>query len=167
LKSAYDDKERLISYMLLGGVGAFLAGLFFTFLAIVFQSSALFGLGPFLLLVGMVSVGTALYLGHSHNKSVASSASLPPAEGRITARFAVNDIGEMIFDNYDYDAEDARYYVKVHFLGGRRDEFECARPVFDQCGEGMRGLLTVQGGWLSMFTPLPDTDETRAAYRDW
>ncbi|HTQ08581.1 MAG TPA: hypothetical protein VMI31_00775, partial [Fimbriimonadaceae bacterium] len=61
----------------------------------------------------------------------------------------------------------AKYYVRIQFLGGKRDELECARPVFDLCGEGMRGLAMVQGSWLSQFVPLADTDQTRAAYRDW
>ena len=73
----------------------------------------------------------------------------------------------MIFDNFDYDAEGGKYYVRVQFLDHRREELETARPVFDQCGEGMRGLLTMEGGWLAQFQPLLDTDETRAAYKDW
>jgi hypothetical protein len=147
-------------------VGAVIFGLFLYFLTLVFGSILLFGLAGLLIIGGILSAGLALYIGFAHNREAAGGgASQPQQEGRIQARFAINHLGEMIFDNLDYDAEEARYYVRVLYLDGRRDEFECARQVFDQCGEGMRGLLTLQGKWLSMFTPLPDTDETRNAYR--
>src|SRR4051794_32090050 len=123
--------------MLFGGVGCFVAGLFFTFLALILSSSLFYAIGPSSLFVGVILGVVGLLIGYGHNKSM-GSASAPKAEGegRIVARFAINDVGEMIFDNFDYDAEDGRYYVRVQFLGGRREEFECARPVFDQCGEG-------------------------------
>lgn len=167
MKGVHEGKEKVISSMMLWGAIGFLAGLFFFFLAIVFGSGLFFGLGGLLVMCGILSAALSLYIGFSHNRASGPDGPMQPQqEGRVMARFAINGIGEMIFDNYDYDAEDARFYVKVQYLNGKRDEFECARPVFDQCGEGMRGLLTVQGSWLSMFTPLMDTDETRAMYRD-
>ena len=153
--------------MWLASGGCFLLGLFLTFLATMFRSALLFGFGPFLIFIGMCMGIGGLVMGFRHNRNMESGPTQAPIEGRVLARYAINGIGEMIFDNYDYDAEDARFYVKIHFLGGRREEYECARPVFDQCGEGMRGLVTIRGNWLSMFEPLPDTDETRAAYREW
>lgn len=166
MKTVTEGKEKLISQMMILGVGAFLFGLFLFFLTLVFNSLLLFGLAGLLTLGGVISGASALFIGISHNRSAAAGGpSEPQREGRVQARFAINQLGEMIFDNFDYDAEEARFYVRVLYLDGRRDEFECARPVFDQCGEGMRGILTIQGKWLSMFTPLPDSDETRAAYR--
>ncbi|HVT12474.1 MAG TPA: hypothetical protein VHE55_09420 [Fimbriimonadaceae bacterium] len=168
MKSAYEEKEKLIGYLLMGGVGAGAAGLFFLFFAFVLRSNALFAFGPVLILLGIVLAGAGAYIGFSHNRGMTTGATRrPEEEGRVVARFAINEIGEMIFDNFDYDAEEARFYVRVQFLDRRREEFECARPVFDQCGEGMRGMITMQGSWMLSFVPLMDTDETRAAYRDW
>lgn len=167
MKSAYEGKEKLISYMLMAGAGAAAVGLLFTFLAFVMQSVILFAMGPFLMLVGVALVAGAISLGFGHNRKLNTGAPRPQEEGRITARFAINQIGEMIFDNFDYDAEEAKFYVRVQFLDSRREEFECARPVFDQCGEGMRGMITMQGSWMLSFVPMLDTDESRAAYRDW
>jgi uncharacterized damage-inducible protein DinB len=166
VRTVTEGKEKLISMMLIGGGAAFVFGLFLYFLTLVFTSILLFGLAGLMVVGGILSAGLALYIGFAHNRDASSGGPAEPQEeGRIQARFAINQLGEMIFDNYDYDAEEARYYVRVLYLDGRRDEYECARPVFDQCGEGMRGLLTLQGKWLSMFTPLPDSDETRDAYR--
>jgi len=106
-------------------------------------------------------------MGFSQSSNKTSTVQAVQQEGRIMARYAINEIGEMIFDNYDYDAEVAKFYVRVQFLGGKRDELECGRPVFDQCGEGMRGMMMVQGSWLAQFVPLMDTEDTKAAYRDW
>jgi hypothetical protein len=167
VKSVHESKEQLISALFIGGGACFVLGLFLTFGGMLLRAGILFALGPVLILVALCLVGGALYIGISHNKSMAVGPARPQEEARVIARFAINGIGEMIFDNYDYDAEEARFYVKVQYLNGRREEFECARPVFDQAGEGMRGMLTIQGGWLSMFTPLMDTEETKAAYRGY
>jgi hypothetical protein len=167
MKSAYEGKEKLISSLMVWGAGSFLGGLVVGFIGIILQSVIFFGLSG-LLVVGGIAMGIgALGMGMGHNRTMDSGISRPQQEARVVARFAINDIGEMIFDNYDFDAEDARFYVRVQYLNGKREEFECARPVFDQAGEGMRGLLTISGGWLSMFNPLLDNDETKAAYRDW
>ena len=167
MKGVHEGKEKVIATMMIVGVAGFLFGLFFFFLAIVFGSSLCFGLGGLLVIGGILSGALSLYIGFSHNRaSGADGPTRPQEEARVQTRFAINGIGEMIFDNYDYDAEDARFYVKGQYPNGRRDEFECARPVFDQCGEGMRGLITVQGSWLSMFVPLADDDHTKAMYRN-
>lgn len=167
MKSVTEDKEKQLGLMMMGGVGCFLAGMFFTFLAVMFASTMFFAIGLLSMLVGVALGIGSLFLGFGHNRNRDAGAVAAPTEGRVVARFAINDIGEMIFDNYDFDAEDARFYVRIQFLGGKRDEFECARPVFDQCGEGMRGMLVIEGGWLSQFTALIDTDETKAMYREF
>jgi hypothetical protein len=165
MKSVYEDKEKLISTLFIGGLASFVGGCFITFLAVVFRSGLLFAFGPFLALIG-IGLGIAgFFLGFGHNQRLSTTSASVQQEGRVVARFAINQIGEMIFDNYDYDAEEGRFYVRIQYLNGKRDELECARPVFDQCGEGMRGMLNVQGSWLAQFTPLIDTPETRAAYR--
>lgn len=159
------NKQRLIGFLLVGAVGLFLFGGFLMFVGFVLGSALLATLGPVLVFFGLVAAGTGLAIGFIHNRDRAHGAPRPQEEGRIMARFAINQLGEMIFDNIDEQAERARYYVRILFLDGRREELECGRPVFDQCGEGMRGLLTMQGGWLTGFQALVDTDETRAAYR--
>jgi hypothetical protein len=166
VKSIHESKEKLITSLFIGAGSAGALGLFSIFAGMIL-SGLLFSLGILLIFIAILLAVGGLYVGLSHTSSMAGGAPRAQEEARVTARFAINGIGEMIFDNYDYDAEDARFYVKVQYLDGRREELECARPVFDQAGEGMRGLLTIQGGWLSMFTPLMDTEETRRAYRGY
>jgi hypothetical protein len=166
VKSIHESKERLIMVLLLGGVGLVLVGIFQFFFGIVLMGLWGFILGPILVVLGLAALTTGLAIGLGHNRAGKSAAGIrPQEEARVIARYAINDIGEMIFDNFDYDAPGARFYVRLQYLDGKREELETARAVFDQCGEGMRGLLTVQGNWLSQFVILVDTQETRQAYR--
>lgn len=165
MKSVDHEKQNLMAGLLMGGVGALIAGIFLVFLALVVRSQVLFALGPTLMGIGVLVLVGSLVVGYKQIGSNAARTPREPVEGRIVAKFAINELGEMLFDNFDYDAQEARFYVKVVYLDGRREEFETARAVFDHCGEGMRGVLTVQGNWLSQFQPLPDTEETKAAYR--
>jgi len=166
MKWAHEEHERIIGQLFLGGGVCFALGVFLTFFG-VFFGTAMLSTGVFLCFLGICLAGGALLIGFGHIRAGSAKGEPVQQECRIMARYAINEIGEMIFDNFDYDAEVAKYYVRIQFLGGKRDELECARPVFDLCGEGMRGLAMVQGSWLSQFVPLADTDQTRAAYRDW
>jgi hypothetical protein len=73
----------------------------------------------------------------------------------VVARFAINEIGEMIFDNFDFDAPNARYYVRLKMPDGRDEEFECAQELLNQVGEGMVGNVQINGRWLGSFVPVP------------
>lgn len=167
MRSIYEEKEKLIGGLLLGGLFCFLGGVAFMVFAWIVVGAWAWILGPILIALGILLALIGLAVGMVHNAKTPKGVARPREEGRVVARYAINDLGEMIFDAFDLDAPIARYYVRLQFLDGRRDEMQCQRSVFDQCGEGMRGLVYAQGGWLTQFTPLPDSPETKAAYRGW
>lgn len=157
----------MIGGLLLGGLFCFLAGVAFMVFAWIVIGGWAWIVGPVFLALGVLLALGGLVVGLVHNAKGSKGAARPVEEGRVVARYAINDLGEMIFDAFDLDAPIARYYVRLQFLDGRRDEMQARREVFDQCGEGMRGLVYAQGGWLTQFAPLPDSPETKAAYRGW
>lgn len=166
MRALDEDKQKQIGFLMLGGGAAFLFGGFVAAFGLLFGAGLLTGLGSFLVFAGLSAAVIGFILGFAHTRDAADGPPRPEQEGRILARYAINQLGEMLFDNFDEDAEEARWYVRVQFLSGAREELECARAVFDQCGEGMRGMLTIQGSWLGQFVQLLDTEESRAAYRD-
>lgn len=72
----------------------------------------------------------------------------------IVSRFAINEVGEMIFGNFEEDAPGGKLYVQIRYPDGRTSEFQTVWGVFCQCGEGMRGSALSKGNWLTGFAPL-------------
>lgn len=72
----------------------------------------------------------------------------------IASRFAINTVGEMIFDNFEFDAPGGKLYVQLRFPDGHIEEMGTAWGVFCQCGEGMKGAAMVKGSWLASFAPM-------------
>src|SRR5579862_6581037 len=99
LRGAYDDKEKLIAKLFMGGAVSFGIGVVVSFLGILLGATIFLLIGPFAILVGIAMGVGGLLLGFEHNKVMNSGFKRPPQEGRIVARFAINGIGEMIFDN--------------------------------------------------------------------
>ncbi len=154
MKSAHEEKERLVTWLLVGGLILFLAAGGAVILGVFGKLAMLFTAAPLFFLLSVISVGAGLWLGISHSKSPAEGAGAQ-REGHVMARYAINHLGEMIFSYFETDAEEAKYYVKLQYLDGRTEELQCAEPVFEQCGEGMRGMVIVHGRWLSRFEQLP------------
>lgn len=111
-------------------------------------------LGPVLFLAGMGLVAYAVFSGLSFTNTLRTKSAPTPLDGvRIQARYAMNTIGEMLFNEQDWDLPGTRFYVRILYPNGRSSELECAYPVFCQCGEGMWGTAIIQGDWVSQFTP--------------
>jgi len=102
--------------------------------------------------LGFLVIGATVVYGFV---SMKKDRSAPPAsypDVLIVARFAINEANEMIFQDFDPEDPDSKLYVHLKFPGGRNQEFRCPLPVFERCGEGMRGSAVVQGDWLGNFT---------------
>jgi hypothetical protein len=72
----------------------------------------------------------------------------------IASRSATNEIGEMIFGDFEYNAPGGELFIQLRFPDGHIEEMRTAWGVFTQCGEGMRGAAMVKGSWLSSFAPI-------------
>ena len=148
-------RENQISWMLLLGVAGFFGGGFVFLIGMVLKAIPLMAMGPILILGGLCLAGYGVFSGMSFNKKASTGGVRMMSECYVVARFAVNQIGEMIFDNFEFDAPGARYYVRLKMPDGRDEEFECAHDLVMQVGEGMIGNVQVNGHWLGSFIPVP------------
>lgn len=72
---------------------------------------------------------------------------------KVIARYATNREGESLMFDDDMDDPGTRFYARLMLTDGTRAEFQCAREVYSQCGEGMTGEAHFQGRWLGAFRP--------------
>lgn len=72
---------------------------------------------------------------------------------KVIARFATNKQGDTLVLEDDLNDPNTRFYARIMLTDGTRAEFQCAREVYDQCGEGMTGEAHFQGRWLGAFRP--------------
>lgn len=70
---------------------------------------------------------------------------------RIMARYGVNEQNDVVSADWVGNGEGIRTFVRVWSPTRGAQEFECAYPVWCQCGEGMLGQAVTKGKWLSGF----------------
>lgn len=70
---------------------------------------------------------------------------------KVMSRYALNDAGEMVFSNFEYEAGGGKMYVQLMMPNQENLEFQTSWGVFLACGEGMTGNAIVQGDWLTSF----------------
>jgi hypothetical protein len=114
------------------------------------------GLGPAMILFGLLTSAAALVYGIREGRRVTSGrGAMVDPTARVLARYAYDKTGDMIVDDYLFDERDGlKFYVKLELTGGLVREFQCHRQVHGMCGEGMRGAATFDGKWLGSFVPL-------------
>jgi hypothetical protein len=109
--------------------------------------------GPILMGLGaLVFVGSIAY-GFATIRKTRKGPVLNCPDVVVVARFAVNEAGEMVFQDFDPDDPDTKLYVHLRMPDGRNQEYRCPWQVFECCGEGMRGTAVIQGDWLGGFAP--------------
>jgi hypothetical protein len=112
----------------------------------------------FPLAIGMLGLGILLFLvstGYGwlqHARRNQGTEEQAPS-ALVVAKYAYNKDFTLLTQPWEFDYDDARFYVRMRVDAENVLEFETSRPVFDQCGEGMRGSATFQGKWLSRFVP--------------
>lgn len=183
-------KEFLVGCGALAGILVFVFGLIgsFTFFSAGTFSSTYsrnpntgeigsVGAGALLPLgVGFMGFGILLFLGsagygwYQHlQRNKGPVCEYPSA--LVLAKFAFNKNHTLLTQSYEFDYDDARFYVRMQLDAVNVLELETSRPVFDACGEGMRGGASVQGKWLGMFQPYTGhgvylTDDRMAQHYD-
>lgn len=70
---------------------------------------------------------------------------------RVMARYGVNEQNEVVTADWVGAGEEIRTFVRIWSPTRGAQEFECAYPVWCQCGEGMLGQSITEGKWLSAF----------------
>lgn len=158
-------KESMVGCALVGGL--ILAGLGMALTIMLYMGGAtalmkrqdpgvwaIRGLGPGLVLLGLLTSAGALVYGIREGRRVTGKGAMVDPGARVLARYAVARNGEMVVDEWLFDETDGlKFYVKLELTGGAIREFQCLRPVLAQCGEGMVGAATFDGKWLGSFVP--------------
>jgi hypothetical protein len=157
--------EKFVTGMLMGGCGVTLVGGFILAMVLAQGIGQMASSGSaggivaasffFLVVLGgvaMMIIGLVSGLKFSSDKSESTMRHCPDVA--IASRFAINEIGEMIFGDFEYNAPGGKLYVQLRFPDGHIEELSTAWGVFTQCGEGMRGAAMVKGTWLSSFAPI-------------
>lgn len=114
------------------------------------------GIGGLLFLLGLIMVGFSLFSGlKSEHLSKNSTEQITVSDVKVTARFAINSLGETLFSDLDVDFEDpkCRFFVRIQPNQGRQTELRTAPELWSTIGEGMSGDALVQGDWLCSFRP--------------
>lgn len=109
--------------------------------------------------IGLVGAGVYIGLKETHGDN-----STKPVERTENAYImnvlVINSKGEQVFDPEMYDSNELKYIVQIAYPHGRKEEYETSPYLLSGIGEGMRGVATVQGNWLSKFEPYPYTPQT-------
>lgn len=105
------------------------------------------------ILVGIVMLLFAVFYGIAWEHSTKVGNPRTEKNCRVMARYGVNSQNEVLAANWAADYDDFRPHVRLYSPQRGAMEFECALPVWEQCGEGMLGDAVIQGRWLSSFSP--------------
>lgn len=145
--------QKIIVFFLIGGIALMVLGIIG--LAMFFNPSfILLALLCILMILGGAGlVGASIFYGIALEKASKSGPELVEPNCRVMARYGVNSRNEIMSSDWAVDSEDFKPYVRLHSPTRGAIEFQCAFPVWDQCGEGMIGEAVIQGRWLSSFKP--------------
>lgn len=112
-------------------------------------------IGPIVFVLGLALVSIGLLSGFAYNKSRSTGSVKRIPDVQIQAVYGFNSIGHMVFTELDLCLPKGKLFVRVGLPNGTSEELRCSWPVLCQCGEGMRGIATVQGDWLGAFEAYP------------
>lgn len=161
------DDNKLANLLM---VGAAICGvsIFIGFFGFLLRSGAMFAFGIVGFFIGVVVAAYTLFSGlrtESQGGKVTTVTEIPGA--RITARYAINMIGETIFSEQDilFDDPKTKLYVRLQLPNAHSTEVKCPAEVWLACGEGMYGTALLQGDWLGGFRPTVGTGQGDP-YRD-
>lgn len=149
----HKDDKKLAGAMYAGfwmiGVGLLLVVLSVISLYFFVAGVVMFLLG---LVVSAISLATGLSI---EKRAKASGTVMEIPDAQIVGRYAISEIGEMLFSDLDIDFDNpkTKLYIRIHPPGAASLELRTNAPVWQSCGEGMRGTALLQGDWLGGFTP--------------
>jgi hypothetical protein len=159
-----ESKMKQVGCLIGGGLVLIVFGFFFTGLMGAVGTAraeatggrdtsqlVLAGVGILMMICGIGTLIWGLILGILASKTGISRKEFRYPNCSVIIKFAINTAGEQVYDVYEGEDPDYKYYVQLQLPNGRKEEFRCAYPVFLNCGEGMKGEAVAQGNWLSQF----------------
>jgi len=156
------SSDAAYSNWLIAGIGMLVGGFLLGAMMVIAGSGsrsivlvAMAGLFFLVSFAGLVVLVVTLSAGLRSTSRSTKAAPLRLDAARIQARYAINSLGETIFDESYLDFEDpkTKLYVRISAPGMNGSEFKCQAPVWTRCGEGMEGTAVIQGDWLGQFFP--------------
>ncbi len=164
-------KEGLTGFLVVGGIVLFVIGAILSFMFATagvhtsvltrdpssgaIGSSGDTGLLPISFGVmgfGFFAILGGLVYGVSQHRSRNSGLQTTHANAQVVAKYAVNRQQDLLTQSWEWDYDDARFYVRMRIDQNNVLEFETSRPVFEAAGEGTRGQAVTQGMWLGAYT---------------
>jgi len=139
--------ERLFTGLILGGILLVVIG------AIGYVVT---GASPASIIIGTVGVliaGLTVFAGVFKAANIFRGPERTEPNCRVMARYGVDALQNVVSHDWIGDGRDIRTYVRLYSPTKGAQEFECALPVWLQCGEGMLGQAVTTGHWLSAFYP--------------
>lgn len=110
--------------------------------------------GGFLMIgAGIIAIAFGIVVGFMANAATKAGSEKREANCRIMARYGVDSQGDIVTADFAEMSDDVRTYIRLYSPTKGALEYECAYPVWCQCGEGMLGTAVTQGRWLSSFIP--------------
>ncbi len=143
--------QKLIAYLTIGGGVLFVVGLVSRIFFIMILP--LMALSWLMLICGMGLAVSGIAYGLMYERTQHEGHPVVEPHCRVMARYGVNELNEIVTSDWAHDDVPFRPFVRLHSPRRGAMEFECALPVWEQCGEGMDGEAIIQGRWLSSFTP--------------
>ena len=144
------------------GLGIVISFVLFLAGAITFEKGKdaslllLASLGPLLVFAGILTVGIVIGIGLLNDRQQKDTGVLRIENGAwVQARFAMNEVNEMLFSEDHFDPWDphVKLFVRLKYPDGRTDELDTSIEAWRTCGEGQVGIATIQGNWLTQFAP--------------
>ena len=148
--------ERTLSTLVLIGFVFMVVGIGCALLGFIAGGPLLY-IGTPMFFLGVLMAGGSTVYGLLENKKLSTTTDMSVfPDVYVVARFAVNEIGEMVFS--DFFPEECKLYVRIQFRNGRSQELRTQMEVWERVPEGVRGTAHLQGDWLARF----DIDARRA-----
>lgn len=172
-------KESVIGCLIWGGFGVSALGALVTFLLysaglvrlnystgqrapdvgiLVFR-----GIGPAMILLGLGVALAGLIWGLKESRRLGSRTGrvVEHPGSEVVMRFAYRD-GVILTEPWQWeDDPTVELYVKIRLADGRVHELRTAPEVHAACGDGMRGIASVDGLFLGRFVPYIGGEEPK------
>mgnify|MGYP003343852391 CR=1 FL=1 len=149
----YTERFRIsfLSGSIVLGLVLMALGAIMTALTVVFPVAH--ALSILIFVAGMGMVGVAVAGGLSSHRRRFQGRVIAEQNCRVVTRYAYDRSQELILDDWRLDEDDVTFCVKLWSVNRGVLEYECAREVWETCGEGLCGEAVTQGHWLSGFRP--------------
>jgi hypothetical protein len=102
---------------------------------------------------GLLMLGLTILAGAIKATNIHEGTEYIEPNCRVMARYGVDARQNVVSSDWIGNGQDIRTYVRLYSPSRGAQEFECALPVWLQCGEGMLGQAITKGHWLCGFYP--------------